>query len=143
MSTPIELARIAAAVNLLRPDWPISSVQTLLENHHSSRPFHDLAVAAVWVATDPDSKTPARLTEAGPWWAALRTSSTPGPPLFDRDEWHAEFVAGATPAPSDFRELVDAARPVPVEAPPEVPDPEREARRAMIRAELDAGKVRQ
>ena len=110
MADKIAIARIAAAVNVLRPDWPTASVQTLLERDHAYRPAHDLAVAAVWVATDPASKTPARLSEPGPWWAALNTSSTPTAPRFDLDEWHAEFRAGATPTPADFRELVEAAK---------------------------------
>lgn len=110
MATTIELARIAAAINILRPDWPTRSIQTLLENHHANRPYHDLAVAATWIATDPDTKTPARLAEAGPWWTALQTSSTPGPPRFDRDQWHDQFIAGAVPAPADFRDRVEAAR---------------------------------
>lgn len=138
MSTPIELARIAAAINLLRPDWPTKSIQTLLENHHASRPYHDLAVAATWIATDPDTKTPARLAEAGPWWAALQTSSTPGPPVFDRDEWHGEFVAGAVPAPVDFRAQVEAVKATVVPSEPVVVEvtPEQERRRAMVREHL-------
>lgn len=72
MATPIEIARLAAAGNVLRPDWPTASLQTCL-TRHTHRPYHDLAVALVYVATDPASKTPARLNENGPWWRITAT----------------------------------------------------------------------
>lgn len=75
MPTPVEAARLAAAVNLLRPDWPTASLRTLIDDKHSSRPLHDLAVALAWVATDPGSRTPARINEAGPWWVTPATAS--------------------------------------------------------------------
>lgn len=109
MPSILELARIAAAVNLLRPDWPTKSVQTLLERDHATWPYHDLAVAAVWVATDPTSKTPARLSEAGPWWQALGVTSTPRLERFDHDQWTAQ-LADKVPPPADFAEKVTAAR---------------------------------
>lgn len=74
--TPNELARLAAAVNVIRPDWPAASLQTYLAGH-AHRPLRDVAVAIVWVATDADTKTPRRMDEAGPWWAASRTAETP------------------------------------------------------------------
>lgn len=74
--TRIELARLAAAINVLRPDWPTPSLQTFL-GQHLHRPLLDVAVALTWVATDPDTKTPARLNEAGPWWQASRTADVP------------------------------------------------------------------
>lgn len=110
MSTPIERARLAAAVNLLRPDWPAKSLRTLLDRDHAHRPYHDLAVALVWIATDEQTKTPARLAEAGPWWTALATTVSPGPERFDHDRWHRDIVAGAVPAPPDFAEQVHAVK---------------------------------
>jgi hypothetical protein len=76
MSTKNELARLAAAVAILRPDWNPRSLQTLLERDHALRPLRDLAVALVWIATDPDTKTPARLSEHGPWWVATSATAT-------------------------------------------------------------------
>lgn len=77
--------RIAAAIHLLRPDWPKTSIATLIERDPalSNRGFQDLAVALTYVATDPKSSTPARVKENGPWWRA--TAETPadarsGPP---------------------------------------------------------------
>jgi hypothetical protein len=72
MPTDNELERLAHAANALRPDWPVRSVLTALARDHTDRAYRDLAVALVAVATDPRTKTPARLAEAGPWWHAAR-----------------------------------------------------------------------
>lgn len=67
-----EIERIAHAANALRPDWPVSSIRTLLskpELAHKTR--RDVAVALTWVACESASKTPARVLEAGPWWQAV------------------------------------------------------------------------
>jgi hypothetical protein len=64
--------RIAAAVHALRPDWPVSSLMTLLAELRTW-PLRDLAVKLTWIATDQDhagnyvSQTPARVKETGPW----------------------------------------------------------------------------
>lgn len=73
MPTTTELERLAAAAHALRPDWPLQSLLTRLTRHHAHTAYRDLAVALAWVATDPDTKTPARLTEDGPWWHATTT----------------------------------------------------------------------
>ena len=66
-----EIGRIAAAVNCLRPDWPIASLKTLLGRPELvHRPRRDAAVALTWIACESDTKTPARVIEAGPWWKA-------------------------------------------------------------------------
>ncbi|HEY2086278.1 MAG TPA: hypothetical protein VGH54_09665 [Mycobacterium sp.] len=70
MATINELERVAAMAVALRPDWVLSSVLTNLKANHGTRPFRDLAVAVAWIATDPDTLTPGRLLEAGPWWEA-------------------------------------------------------------------------
>lgn len=73
---PNEIQRLAHATNDLRPDWPISSLRTFIENNLSKRAYRDAAVALVWVAVDvkpdgsPASATPKRVLEAGPWWQA-------------------------------------------------------------------------
>ncbi|WP_418060784.1 hypothetical protein [Pimelobacter simplex] len=67
-----EKTRIAAAINQLRPDWPTTSLRTLLDRPMiTHRPRRDVAVALTWVACETDSKTPARVLEAGPWWQAV------------------------------------------------------------------------
>lgn len=68
MPTENEAARLAAAINFLRPDWPAPSIRTLIVTRHRDRPLHDLAVALAYVATDCASRTPARINEPGPWW---------------------------------------------------------------------------
>lgn len=69
--TPIDAARIAAAVAILRPEWPEPSLRTFLTDpkyHISRRPYQDAATAMTYIATDPTTKTPARVLESGPWW---------------------------------------------------------------------------
>ncbi len=70
-----EAERIAAAINALRPDWPRKSIQTLILTklgHHTRR---DICVALAWVACEPNTSTPARVIEAGPWWKAALAES--------------------------------------------------------------------
>jgi hypothetical protein len=85
MATPKDLERIAAAMHALRPDWPEKSLVTFLTNHHSHRPWRDLAVAATAVATDTRTRTPNLLNEHGSWWVAAHTATgtTGEPSLFD------------------------------------------------------------
>ena len=80
MADPTQIQRIAAAVNELRPEWPVRSLVTYLTKNHADRPFADLAIACVAVAVDERSATPARVAEHGPWWvAAYQASRTPTP----------------------------------------------------------------
>lgn len=82
--TKTEAARLAAAGNALRPDWPAQSLLTLLLRDHADRAWQDIAVALAWVATDETSTTPARLAQPGPWWAATRPANvTVLPPRFE------------------------------------------------------------
>lgn len=72
-----EIERIAAAANALRPDWPVSSLRTLLARPElARRPRRDVAVALAWVACESTTKTPARVLEAGPWWQATNAESS-------------------------------------------------------------------
>jgi len=73
-STAID--RIAAAMNALRPDWPVSSVRTIITTRLSERAAVDVAVAMTVVACDPTSKTPARVLEDGIWWKVAQTATT-------------------------------------------------------------------
>jgi hypothetical protein len=108
MGTKLEHARLAAAANLLRPDWPTASLQTMLDRDHAPRPIADLAVALVAVAMDPTSKTPARLAEHGPWWNLGRDEPTPQPPpahqvLAEIEHPAADPVAGAAMCRTSLR----------------------------------------
>ncbi|MBS44109.1 MAG: hypothetical protein CMH83_13280 [Nocardioides sp.] len=65
-----EADRIAAAIGVMRPDWPVPSVRTLIRERLQDRPRRDVAVALAWIASDSATKTPARVLESGPWWLA-------------------------------------------------------------------------
>jgi len=65
-----EVQRIAAAMNHLRPDWPVASLRTLITEKLGERARRDVAVALAWVACESNTATPARVLEAGPWWKA-------------------------------------------------------------------------
>jgi hypothetical protein len=71
-----EIARIAAAMNALRPDWPIKQLTTLLSGPMANRPRRDAAVALAWIACDANSASPYRALEQGPWWKAVVTDET-------------------------------------------------------------------
>jgi hypothetical protein len=110
MTTDNELQRLAMSANALRPEWPIRSLLTLLAKH-SARPYRDLAVALAWIATDAQTKTPARLAEAGPWWTATSMTEGAGPThsrmrCADHPEHHIghclECVKAAVPMPDGF-----------------------------------------
>lgn len=72
------ITRIAAMANALRPDWPHSSLVTMLTKNLAERAYRDVAVAMAWIATDPDTTTPARVLENGPWWQAVADPSQRG-----------------------------------------------------------------
>jgi hypothetical protein len=72
-----EIERIAAAMNQLRPDWPVKSLRTLLSKPQlANRARRDVTVALAWVACEKDTATPARVLEAGPWWKAAGVEGT-------------------------------------------------------------------
>ena len=83
-----EIDRIAAAANALRPDWPLGSIRTLLTKKLAHRPRRDVAVALAWIACEPNTATPARVLEDGPWWraAAVEGNATSRKPPRPDDE---------------------------------------------------------
>jgi hypothetical protein len=77
-----ELQRIAALMNVVRPAWRIDSLLTYLTKHHAGRAYGELAVAALVVAMDERTKTPALLAQHGHWWtAAFEASRRGGTPI--------------------------------------------------------------
>lgn len=68
--------RIAETASMIRPDWLVSSLVTLLAEFRSRNP-RDVHLALIWIAYDPETRTPARLREDGPWW---HLEHQPGPP---------------------------------------------------------------
>jgi len=65
-----DIERIAAAMNQLRPDWPTPSLRTFITKNLATRARRDVCVALAWIACEPNTATPARVLEAGPWWKA-------------------------------------------------------------------------
>ena len=66
-----EAEQIATAVSVIRPDWLRTSLVTALgrlPEHYRIRPARDVHLALLWLAYDPDTKTPGRLGQEGPWW---------------------------------------------------------------------------
>jgi hypothetical protein len=114
-----EINRIAAMGNALRPDWPVSSLRTLLASDElRSKSRRDMAVALAWVACETDTKTPKRVVESGPWWRAANIE-TPDrivrfPPKRD-DECRrhpGEWADACRPCATEDRDA-DAGAPVP------------------------------
>ncbi len=115
MPEQAELERLAGAISMLRPDWPAGSVKRFIAGRPelANRPLRDLGLALFWVATDPESKTPARVLEAGPWWWVLRTDSRTtvpdvrAPACPDHPENPAtacaDCAASVTPPPANWR----------------------------------------
>lgn len=66
--------RIADAANKLRPDWSIAQLMGVLKQV-ASRPHRDIVVALFWLAADPETRSPARILDAGPWWRAAVLAS--------------------------------------------------------------------
>lgn len=62
----VEAARLAAAMNALRPDWPSQSLMSFL-HQVAAWPYRDAALQLTWLACDPETETPARLLTEGPW----------------------------------------------------------------------------
>lgn len=67
--------RLAAAVNQLRPEWPLASLSAFIHKNLIARAYRDAAVALTWVACDEESLTPARVLENGPWWKATQAQA--------------------------------------------------------------------
>lgn len=65
-----EAQRIAAATHELRPDWPASSVLTLIRKNLIDKPRRDVSVAFAWIACESNTANPGRVLEMGPWWRA-------------------------------------------------------------------------
>jgi hypothetical protein len=74
-----DTTRLAAIINCIRPDWPQASLTTHIAKHLSHRPFRDALIALAWVAADPDTATPARVLEHGPWWDAVAAGNNQAP----------------------------------------------------------------
>ena len=61
-----EVQRLARSINLIRPDWPVPSLETFIRRREHMAPL-DLHLQLVYVAHDPKTTTPARIDQHGPW----------------------------------------------------------------------------
>jgi hypothetical protein len=64
---PLAANGLAMAIRHIRPDWHLAAIQAAL-SQVADRPFADVALAAVLVARDPQTRFPGRLLTDGPWW---------------------------------------------------------------------------
>jgi hypothetical protein len=92
LTAPLE--RIAQVVSDIRPDWPYPSIVRAICSCDGKDPAA-IALAAVRVAADPESKSPTRITLPGPWWKPSDCSDKPAttgthlPPPFQREQIRA------------------------------------------------------
>lgn len=71
---PEEIDRLAQAVNALRPDWAARDLKTFIANQLPNREYLEAAKAFAEVATDPTTRSPARILQPGPWWGDKPTA---------------------------------------------------------------------
>lgn len=74
MLTRHEAERLAASIHAIRPEWPVGSLLTFIKRHET-KPLLDLSLGLMWVALLPDTKTPARVDEQGPWKYVVTNSA--------------------------------------------------------------------
>jgi len=143
MLSQVEAHRLAASINQLRPDWPLASLSTWIRKHLPERAYRDAAVALTWVACDPETTSPGRVLEAGPWWRAVTadkgttsTVTTRCPEHPAHAAWNCpDCDAATTPPPENWRDgLTLTRRDRPKARTEPTPDP---TRIEQIRAELD------
>ena len=71
---PEEIDRLAQAVNALRPDWAARDLKTFIANQLPDRGYLAAAKAFAEIATDPTTRSPARILQPGPWWGDKPTA---------------------------------------------------------------------
>lgn len=100
MMTREDAERIADTMVAIRPEWVHASIMTILHDLRA-RTVRDVHLAAIWIAYDPTTRTPARLREAGPWWQLrdMREATPQVPSVHER--WRHE--PPTTPAPPETR----------------------------------------
>lgn len=97
MLTKEEAQRIAAAVNILRPDWSTNGLMSVLvDDRCRKRPVKDLTLAFVALALDSTTRKPTRIYEHGHWWEILAPRVGPtGYKAIDKDTCYVcGFVGG-------------------------------------------------
>lgn len=67
--------RLAHMTHALRPDWPTKSLLTFIRSEMTNHTYREAAISLAWIATDPDTRTPKRVLEQGPWVNATRAEA--------------------------------------------------------------------
>lgn len=75
MITDNELTRLADMVQALRPEWPSRTTRAFLARSMRNRAYADLCAALAVVCADPESTSPARVEQPGPWWQAAKANA--------------------------------------------------------------------
>jgi len=101
-----DIERIASAIHVARPDWPVPQLRTLITDKLADRPRRDVFVALAWVASEPASANPYRVLESGPWWIAAAVA---GDTAGRREVFNAAICCGVCAKPNDHRHPVDHA----------------------------------
>lgn len=71
-----EAERIAAATNVIRPDWSPKLLMTVLaDDRMIRRPYADALLALIACALDDQTKRPGRVHEKGSWWSVVTAVS--------------------------------------------------------------------
>ena len=145
MLSQTEAHRLAAAINALRPDWPLASLSTFIRTKLAEKAYRDAAVALAWIATDEATTTPARVLEAGPWWRAVTAGDATVSAITVRCPEHPaekagackECVAAAVPADqcAAWQRPKPTRRPTVVRREPQTDRGRADALRALIDAE--------
>lgn len=151
-----EAQRIAAAVNIIRPEWPTGLLMTVLgDTRMVNRPYADAMIALVACALDSKVEKPGRVHNDGNWWAAVTASRPVGvkyktitdadcaicsrpehehPLLTDNHVWEPQHARTESHKPTpEQRAAIDAAV---IEA-QKVATAEREAKAARVVADVD------
>lgn len=73
-----EAEQIGRAIHVIRPDWPVAQITTILGRDHQQATMADALIALAVAAADPQSRTPARINEGDfrGWKAACVASGT-------------------------------------------------------------------
>ncbi|RII41910.1 hypothetical protein DWB68_10310 [Galactobacter valiniphilus] len=90
IQTREQAACLANLLNQIRPDWPTSSLMTLLAEHRTHpATFGEICQAAITKAQEADLRTPAAIFNPGPHWperAKATLPRTPCPQHREEDE---------------------------------------------------------
>lgn len=99
-----EIERIACALHVARPDWPVAQLRTLITDKLADRPRRDVFVALAWIASEPATANPYRVLESGPWWIAAAVA---GDTTGRREVFNPAICCGVCSKPNDHRHPKD------------------------------------